>query len=510
MFERMKYYILSIVVFLFLATGSIAIESETTATGSTTSDYQICYTDHNNYNETTCFDPEDYDASSSNANSQEKNNKGVRVLSNITADSLLSILNSTENIVFVIFYDNSTLFASKFIYSFEHAVSKLYKTNLNILFATMRKHDEPLFAHANNINNDVDLRVFIPGYERLKLPFEYSLRILNSLKEPERQSVLTRQLNEILFRLDGKLSIFNDYLKKFYKENKDSKNNDDTKISTRDEVAKNREIHEKIKLALSNILYEYDMGQRNHDKSNQNESDEKIRLSMIKETASLYIGQLHLYYKAKKSGLNELIKLFTKFHSSLRLNKCGSVNTCLSTYKKVKVTQQLLNVLFSEDNDQLDTVCHVAKYLKENEQNKLDALKKIEGIPTLEEINQIEDPLRIVELLKQMDTDEKQCKIDLLQKEEDVITMMYDTLGQRESQTKQRLHMVRTTTDRGAKPTQQQGRIYQQYAQKYSSCKLYGKTIKDLNTIYDKVNKKNNAKKKKTIDYAQSRQVPDM
>ena len=109
-----------------------------------------------------------------------------------------------------------------------------------------------------------------------------------------------------------------------------------------------------------------------------------------------------------------------------------------------------------------------------------------------------------------MDTDEKQCKIDLLQKEEDVITMMYDTLGQRESQTKQRLHMVRTTTDRGAKPTQQQGRIYQQYAQKYSSCKLYGKTIKDLNTIYDKVNKKNNAKKKKTIDYAQSRQVPDM
>ena len=131
------------------------------------------------------------------------------------------------------------------------------------------------------------------------------------------------------------------------------------------------------------------MGQRNHDKSNQNESDEKIRLSMIKETASLYIGQLHLYYKAKRSGLNELIKLFTKFHSSLRLNKCGSVNTCLSTYKKVKVTQQLLNVLFSEDNDQLDTVCHVAKYLKENEQNKLDALKKIEGIPTLEEINQI-------------------------------------------------------------------------------------------------------------------------
>ena len=78
------------------------------------------------------------------------------------------------------------------------------------------------------------MRVFIPGYERLKLPFEYSLRILNSLKEPERQSVLTRQLNEILFRLDGKLSIFNDYLKKFYKENKDSKNNDDTQISTRD------------------------------------------------------------------------------------------------------------------------------------------------------------------------------------------------------------------------------------------------------------------------------------
>ena len=32
---------------------------------------------------------------------------------------------------------------------------------------------------------------------------------------------------------------------------------------------------------------------------------------------------------------------------------------------------------------------HLAKYLKENEQNKLDALKKIEGIPTLEEINQI-------------------------------------------------------------------------------------------------------------------------
>ena len=93
----------------------------------------------------------------------------------------------------------------------------------------------------------------------------------------------------------------------------------------------------------------------------------------------------------------------------------------------------------------------------------------------------------------------KQCKIDLLQKEEDVITMMYDTLGQRESQTKQRLHMVRTTTDRGAKPTQQQGRIYQQYAQKYSSCKLYGTTIKDLNTIYDKVNKKNNAKRKRQL-----------
>ena len=54
-------------------------------------------------------------------------------------------------------------------------------------------------------------------------------------------------------------------------------------------------------------------------KSNQNESDEKIRLSMIKETASLYIGQLHLYYKAKRSGLNELIKLFTKFHSSYDL-----------------------------------------------------------------------------------------------------------------------------------------------------------------------------------------------
>ena len=150
---------------------------------------EICYTDHNNLNETTCFVPPSYD--SSDTTSIDMDHAPI-MLSNITAKSLLSILNTTDNFMFVVFYDNTTLFSTKFIFSFKEAIKKVHKTNFNVLYATIRKQDEYKFSVENNINNDVGLRVFIPGLERLKLQFEYSLRTLSSLLEPQRQEMLTK------------------------------------------------------------------------------------------------------------------------------------------------------------------------------------------------------------------------------------------------------------------------------------------------------------------------------
>ena len=55
---------------------------------------EICYTDHNNLNETTCFVPPSYD--SSDTTSIDMDHAPI-MLSNITAKSLLSILNTTDN-----------------------------------------------------------------------------------------------------------------------------------------------------------------------------------------------------------------------------------------------------------------------------------------------------------------------------------------------------------------------------------------------------------------------------
>eukprot|EP00943_MAST-04B_sp_MAST-4B-sp1_P001615 g1615.t1 len=429
------------------------------------------------------------------------------MLSNITAKSLLSILNTTDNFMFVVFYDNTTLFSTKFIFSFKEAIKKVHKTNFNVLYATIRKQDEYKFSVENNINNDVGLRVFIPGLERLKLQFEYSLRTLSSLLEPQRQEMLTKYVNDILLRLDGTVQPINDYLKTYYYENKDAKNEDNL-VSSQDEQAKKNIIYQNIQSALSNILYEYDRAERK--KQPRENIDSSNSLSQIKETGGIYTSFLHEYYKAKRNGFDKLKKTFLNFHFSLRLNKCGATNTCLSTYKKTKVLQHLLEIFISDKNAEVSTVRSLYNYFQSAEIEQVDKLKMEQGIPTLEEINKIKDPLKIVELLKKMDIDEKKCNMELVQEEEKIISMMFDSMGQRESNTKQRLHMIRTTTDRGAKPSQQQGRIYQKYAAKYSACKLYAQVIKDLNRLHGAVKSENEAEVKESIDYADAREIPDM
>ncbi len=465
---------------------------------------EVCYTDHNNLNETTCFVPPSYDSSASTSIDMDH---APTMLNNITAKSMLSILNTTDNFMFVIFYDNTTLFSTKFMFSFKEAIKKARKTHFNVLYATIRKQDEFRFSAENNINNDVGLRVFIPGFERLKLQFEYSLRTLNSVKEPQRQEMITKYVNDILLRLDGTIQPFNDYLKTYYYENKDAKN-EKASVSSQDELAKKNIIYKNIQSALSTILYEHDMAERKN-KPREN-TDDSNSLSRTKDTGGLYISYLHEYYNAKRNGFNKLKKMFLKFHSSLRLNKCGAVNTCLSTYKKTKVLQQLLEIFISDENVKLNSVRSMYNYFELGQKKQLEKLKMEQGIPKLEEINKIKDPLKIVELLKKMDIDEKKCKMELVQEEENIINMMFDSMGQRESHTKQRLHMVRSTTDRGAKPSQQQGRMYQQYAAKYTACNLYAIVIRDLNRLYVAVESEDKAEKKQSIDYADPRKIPDM
>ena len=55
---------------------------------------EVCYFNHDNYNQSNCI-------------SQVEGATG-KILSNITADSLLTILNTTNSMVFVAFYDNTT------------------------------------------------------------------------------------------------------------------------------------------------------------------------------------------------------------------------------------------------------------------------------------------------------------------------------------------------------------------------------------------------------------------
>ena len=107
-------------------------------------------------------------------------------------------------------------------------------------------------------------------------------------------------------------------------------------------------------------------------------------------------------------------------------------------------------------------------------------------------------------------SDEKQCKIELMQTEQNTIEAMFDNLGQRESETKKRLHNVRTTTDKGAKPMQQRGRLYQQYAAKYAGCKLYKAIIKDLNQMHEDLTKSLLAKQQENVDFAEERIAPSM
>lgn len=468
---------------------------------TTVSNEEICYTDHNNVNMTTCFVPASYGSSAMPSIDMEH---APKMLSNITARSLLTILDTTDYYMFVIFYDNSTLFSTKFIYSFREAIKKVHKANFNVLYATIRTQDETKFSSENNINNDVGLRVFIPGLERLKLQFEFSLRTLSSVKELQRQQMLTNYINDIFFRLDGTFQPFNDYLNTYYLERTDAKN----EISSHAEGGKKKNMYQNIQSALSNILYEYDMAERKKQPLETKGSSNY--LSWVKNTGGIYISYLHEYYNAKQNGFEKLKKMFLNFHSSLRLNKCGTVNICLSTYKKTKVLQHLLEIFILDENTNLGTVRSVYNYFKVGEKKILDKLKLEQGIPTLEEINKIKDPLKIVQLLKRMDIDEKKCKMELQQEEENVINIMFDSMGQRESQTKQRLHMIRTTTDRGAKPSQQQGRIYQRYAAKYSACKLYPIVTNDLNRVYSEVESKYKAEEQTNIDYADAREVPDM
>lgn len=107
-------------------------------------------------------------------------------------------------------------------------------------------------------------------------------------------------------------------------------------------------------------------------------------------------------------------------------------------------------------------------------------------------------------------SDEKQCKVELQQTEQNTIDAMFDNLGQRESETKQRLHNVRKTTDKGAKPIQQRGRLYQEYAAKYAGCKLYKSIIKDLNKMHEDLTKQYLAKQKENVDFAEQRIPPSM
>ena len=97
-----------------------------------------------------------------------------------------------------------------------------------------------------------------------------------------------------------------------------------------------------------------------------------------------------------------------------------------------------------------------------------------------------------------------------MQTEQNTIEAMFDNLGQRESETKKRLHNVRTTTDKGAKPMQQRGRLYQQYAAKYAGCKLYKAIIKDLNQMHEDLTKQYLAKQKEHVDFAEQRITPSM
>ena len=97
-----------------------------------------------------------------------------------------------------------------------------------------------------------------------------------------------------------------------------------------------------------------------------------------------------------------------------------------------------------------------------------------------------------------------------MQTEQNTIEAMFDNLGQRESETKKRLHNVRTTTDKGAKPMQQRGRLYQQYAAKYAGCKLYKAIIKDLNQMHEDLTKSLLAKQQENVDFAEERIAPSM
>ena len=97
-----------------------------------------------------------------------------------------------------------------------------------------------------------------------------------------------------------------------------------------------------------------------------------------------------------------------------------------------------------------------------------------------------------------------------MQTEQNTIDAMFDDFGQRESETKQRLHHVRATTDKGAKPSQQRGRLYQQYATKYAGCKLYKAIIKDLNQMHEDLTKQYLAKQKEHVDFAEQRITPSM
>eukprot|EP00944_MAST-04C_sp_MAST-4C-sp1_P001277 g1277.t1 len=357
----------------------LIVEVAASQSNAVENDPEVCYFNHDNYNQSNCI-------------SQVAGATG-KILSNITADSLLTILNTTNSMVFVAFYDNTTRAARPVLQGIEGALNKIdTRRSTNTLFATMRISDEKKFATANNVNNDVSVSIFLPGYERLILPLKFSLRTLLMNKEKIIENMIAEKMDSVLDRLDGQLQIFNDYLAQYFLENQNDKNDDD-RSNKPTEQKRLKSVNDRIQKTLSNMLADYD---EKHRKSHST-----FKMSMIKEAGSIYISQMRAYFNAKQSGIMALRQNLEKFHDSLRLKKCGKINVCLLTYKKLHVVQQLLSLLLP-DGRELSTVKKMVQFFKVQDAKRIDKMRLGQGIPTLDDLKRIKDPSMIVQLLKQM------------------------------------------------------------------------------------------------------------
>ena len=363
----------------FIVLYILIVEVAASQSNAVANDLEVCHFNNDNYTQSNCI-------------SQVESAAG-KVLSNISALSLLTILNTTNTMVFVAFYDNTTSAARLVLQTMEGALKKIdTRRSTNTLFATMRISDEKKFAKANNVHNDVSVSIFLPGYERLILPLDISLRTLLMNEEKTREKMFVEKMNSVLDRLDGQLQIFNDYLAQYFLENQNDKNNDN-KSNKPKEQNRLKSVNDKMQKTLSNMLADYD---EKHRKSHST-----FKMSMIKEAGSIYISQMRAYFNAKQSGIMALRQNLNKFHDSLRLKKCGKIDVCLLTYKKLHVLQQLLSVLLP-DGKELSTVTKMVQFFKAQDAKNIDIMRMGQGIPTIEELKQIKDPSIIVQLLKKM------------------------------------------------------------------------------------------------------------